>query len=252
MKTSLFIKILFFGFCLLESFSFSSVVLGVDSRSCLNDVGGGSCLWGTSDERTTYVGPYFAGMEPKIDRLSVDDLSKRSENEKTIDDSNLNLGGSGLGSSGSSSVVWSKLNEVGTIWGTDGRLYRYTFAQGVEPRRIVENGVERVVWEQVLIRVLRPVKKEEQPNASEAASTSASNAAPCVPAQNVRPCAPASTASNAQNANVASGSLDADGVLSLTVVTQERNSPGAQKPKPILVLPVEAKKNVKQIKRPAK
>jgi len=249
MKIKSLNTILFFGFCLLESFLSFSVVVGDDSRSCLNDVDGGSCLWGTRDERTTYIGSYFAGMAPKIDRLSVSDLSKSSGNEGTIDESKLNLGGSGSGSGSD----WSKLNEVGTIWGTDGKLYRYTFALGVEPRRVVENGVERVVWEQVLIRVLRPVKKEEQADVQNVATT---NVVPCAPVQTARPCAPASTTTTPPNANVASGSIDSDGILTLSVVTQERNSPAAKKGKPTLVLPIEAKKakaqNTRQNQRSVK
>jgi len=249
MKNKIFKTILFFGFCLLSPFSFVSTAAGSDPRSCLNDVGEGSCLWGTPDERTTYVGPYCASMAPKIERLTVADLSKSSSDDNANNDANLNLGGSGLGSSGSAD--WSRLNEVGTIWGTDGKLYRYTFAQGVEPRRVVENGVERIVWEQVLIRVLRPVKKEEQASAQVAATS----VAPCAPIQNAQPCAPATTTatnSTSQGANVASGSLDSNGILSLSVVTQERNSAAAQKGKPVLVLPIEAKKAEKQKQRSAK
>jgi len=253
MKNKIFKTILFFGFCLLASFSFVSIAAGSDPRSCLNDVGEGSCLWGTPDERTTYIGPYCASMAPKIERLSVAELSKSSgvESENANNDANLNLGGSGLSSSGSSD--WSKLNEVGTIWGTDGKLYRYTFAQGVEPRRVVENGVERIVWEQVLIRVLRPVKKEDQASAQGAATNAASVVVPCAPAQKAQPCAPATTtATNSTSPNVASGSLDSDGILSLSVVTQERNSTAAQKGKPVLVLPIEAKKVEKQNQRSGK
>ena len=132
--------------------------------TCINDVGRGAMLWGASNEVTTYSSPYMPFKTPNIYRIPL-----TSETTNTSPSAPKTP-------PGISQEDWqSKLREVGTILGTDGKLYEYYFVEGVEPRRIVETrrvretpegGVapvwmtknfERIEMEPVLIRVLRPI-----------------------------------------------------------------------------------------------
>lgn len=163
------------------------------SGSCVNDVGRGALLWGTSDEVTTYSAPYLGLRSPQIYRIP---LTSESTTTST---------GNASETPSSPQGNWrEKLKEVGTIYGTDGKVYEYYFVEGKEPRRIVETQrvhetpkggvapvwynktVERIEWEPVLIRVLRPVGTTErqlraETTSSQKSSASSSTPAPCEP-----------------------------------------------------------------------
>lgn len=132
--------------------------------TCINDVGRGAMLWGSSNEVTTYSSPYMSFKTPNIYRIPTTDETTAAQQ------------GSTRLPAGISEEDWrNKLREVGTILGTDGKLYEYYFVEGVEPRRIVETqrvrevpkgGIspiwttktfEHIEMEPVLIRVLRPI-----------------------------------------------------------------------------------------------
>lgn len=142
----------------------------------VNDVGNGALFWGSSNERTTYLAPYNSLRAPTISRIPEEDTNVADPLKSGVS---------------SRTELWKTASEVGTVIGTDGKIYRYHYVQGVEPRRVVErrvvNGqvenVDRVVWETVLIRVLEPVTS---------GAAAADSPAPCGP--NVplpRPCEPA-------------------------------------------------------------
>lgn len=152
----------------------------------LNDVGDGAFLWGASNERTTYLQPYHSLMAPKIARIPEDNLA--SDPLRTRDRNRAEL--------------WKTTQEVGTVFGTDGRLYRYHYERGVEPRRVIESrvidgravAVERIVWEPVLIRVLEPATGRVG-----SVNASSSQPRPCDP---LGPCDPALPTSESSNNNV--------------------------------------------------
>lgn len=153
------------------------------SGPLMNDVGNGALIWGTSSERTTYLGPYNALMAPKIGRLEEDDLSKDPLGSSERDRGEL----------------WKHTQEVGSVFGTDGLRYRYHYERAVQPRRVIERqvisgqlvDVEKIVWEPVLIRVLEPDDPETNRTkrvAEERSRNAAQGLAPCAP---VKPCDPA-------------------------------------------------------------
>ena len=166
--------------------SASALGVGNDmSGSCLNDVGRGAALWGTSSEVTTYSEPYLPYKTPEIYRIPVTS-EQASQPPETADDYQGTVGN-----------AMERLTESGTIFGTDGKLYEYTYVRGVEPRRIgetrrVQNNlgvwkeeqVEHIEWRPVLIRVLRPAgtnaKLEIQAAAlRDAARNAIATPAPC-------------------------------------------------------------------------
>ncbi|MBQ9873399.1 MAG: hypothetical protein IJM30_02955 [Thermoguttaceae bacterium] len=142
----------------------------------INDVGNGAFVWGSSGERTTYIGPYNSFKAPKIGKL---------------EEGNPNEADPTRGGAVSKTDLWKYANEVGTVIGTDGKLYRYHYERGLEPRRIVERrlvdgkweNVPRVVWETVLIRVLEPADSDPKSARSAKTSASAANPRPCEPAK---------------------------------------------------------------------
>ncbi len=251
-------------FCLY--LSTSSVLFA--SGPLVNDVGNGAFLWGTSNERTTYLGPYLPAMAPTINKLS----------EETGNNADPWQSGTR-----SRADLWKTSEEVGTVIGTDGKVYRYRYLRGIEPRRIVEprvvdgrtEKVERIVWEPVVIRVMEPLTSEEK-----ASAASSDAPAPCAPNATLpKPCEPAggseesaasgasSGASNADpsvapslngsaegevfdptvgkpsqvpgenaDASTASSSTEEDGVISVTVVTRDSKYP-TQTSRPIITIP---------------
>lgn len=157
---------------------FSNAAPGLGAGPLVNDVGRGAFLWGTSSERTTYLRPYNALMAPEIKRIPEDNLKEP------------------LGPGVDRTTLWKTSQEVGTVIGTDGRVYRYHYERGVEPRRVVEKqtvggrtvDVERTVWDPVLIRVLEPYDKKAEKAAKEAAEkarAAANSPQPCAP---IGPC----------------------------------------------------------------
>ena len=252
-------------FSLTSSFVFSSGPL-------VNDVGNGAFLWGTSSERTTYLGPYLPStMAPTIRKIPEETNSADPWQSGTRSRADL----------------WKTSEEVGSVIGTDGKIYRYRYLRGIEPRRVVETrvvdgqtvNVERIAWEPVVIRVLEPMTAEEKTNKANAASTD--TPAPCEPNATLpKPCEPAGDAettsetgaagsNGASNANpnvapslngssesevydptvgkpsqipgeggssAASSSTEEDGVISVTVVTRDSKYP-TQTKRPIVTIP---------------
>ena len=151
------------------------------SGSCINDVGRGAMLWGTSSEVTTYSEPYLPYKTPEIYRIPVTS-EQASQPPETANDYQGTVGN-----------AMERLTESGTIFGTDGKLYEYTYTRGVEPRRIVETRrvqnslgvwkeeqVEHIEWRPVLIRVLRPAGTNAKLEAQAAALRDAlATPAPC-------------------------------------------------------------------------
>ena len=92
-----------------------------------------------------------------------------------------------------------RLTESGTIFGSDGNIYEYHYVRGIEPRKVVDlkreetkpgvwsdHYVARIVYEPVLIRVLRPAGSNRQ-DALDAANAAArandgTTPDPCAPA----------------------------------------------------------------------
>ncbi len=161
--------------------------------SCINDPGRGGLVWGTSSEVTTYSGPYTVFKKPDIYRIPV---TSGSGSDGTSDDSD---DGADTGN------PMERLTESGTIFGTDGKLYEYYYVRGVEPRRVVtphkvekskglwvDEPIEKIVWEPVLIRVLRPAgTNEKEASAAQKARDAANAPKPCAPlSQSPEPCEP--------------------------------------------------------------
>ncbi len=235
------------------------------SGPLVNDVGNGAFLWGTSGERTTYLGPYRHTKAPTIRKIS----------EET---NNADPWESGTRSRAD---LWKTSEEVGTVIGTDGKIYRYRYIRGVEPRRVVEprvvsgktEKVERIVWEPVIIRALEPMSGGEKAKADGSPAPCEPNAVlpkPCAPADdsetkiesgnsvnsgadpNVAP-SPNNSAGDGEvfdptvgkpsegpkaiaDSSTASSATSDDGVISVTVVTRDANAP-TQTPRPIVAVP---------------
>lgn len=217
----------------------------IASGPLMNDVGRGSLIWGTSGERTTYIGPYASYMAPNIRRIPEDSSSssdpwKRNGNNKELS---------------------KALQEVGVVFGTDGKTYRYHFEKGVEPRRVIARRIvdgqvqeyERIVWEPVLIRVLEDGDTEPISESVAAANAKTVLPDPCAPAsQNSEKSdsAPSQTAApnSGQNVDPASQppSLQPNGgvkpgeklppgvTLSVTVTTRDASG-GAPYKEPVVV-----------------
>ncbi|MGI6401519.1 MAG: hypothetical protein ACOX0A_05335 [Thermoguttaceae bacterium] len=228
------------------------------SGSCLNDVGRGAAIWGTSSEVTTYSEPYFAHKTPEIYRIPMTS-EQASQAPETPS-----------GYQGYMGNAMERLTESGTIFGTDGRLYEYTYVRGVEPRRIiqtrrvqkrtgawVDEQVERVEWRPVLIRVLRPagsnLKLEERDAALKAASANspAVGPAPCEPMGAAEPQtfadsnAPASGANSATQGTAEEATPPVEGLSTVLASRKEEASVrlstpsstvGPRTAKPVLVL----------------
>lgn len=234
------------------------------SGSCVNDVGRGAMLWGSSSEVTTYSPPYVAAMTPEIYRIPMTS-EQASQPPETAGEYQGHIGD-----------AMERLSESGTIFGTDGKLYEYTYAKGFEPRRIVETRraqnafgqwteeqVERMEWRPVLVRVLRPAGTNAALEERAASNKATANAPkPCAPlSATPEPCEPLGAAerqtyadpdANAASQNVAT--TDAPPVegsstvlapkreeASVRVATPPANG-GSGGVKPILVLPEEARK----------
>ena len=159
----------------------------------LNDVGNGALIWGTPSERTTWLQPYNSFMAPTIRQIPEESLS----------------GGSNPDFSNKRDL-WKTATEVGTVFGTDGKTYRYHYERGIEPRRVVERRIidgnvqeiSRVVWAPILIRVLEPIDKPAgDKSAANSASADGTPIAPCDPNTTVPPCDPATASSEAPNAS---------------------------------------------------
>ena|GEM_PF-4676407 len=159
----------------------------------LNDVGNGALIWGTPSERTTWLQPYNSFMAPTIRQIPEESLS----------------GGSNPDFSNKRDL-WKTATEVGTVFGTDGKTYRYHYERGIEPRRVVERRIidgnvqeiSRVVWAPILIRVLEPIDKPaSDKNAAKSASADGTPVAPCDPNTTVPPCDPATASTEAPNAD---------------------------------------------------
>lgn len=170
-------RLVFASLCILAAFSFAFCApnSALASGPLMNDVGDGALIWGTSSERTTYLRPYNSYMAPEIRRIPEDLSGDPLDRENRRD-------------------LWKYANEVGTVIGTDGKIYRYHYERGVEPRRVVERRVidgqeqyvRRIKWEPVLIRVLEPAE-----GVSSANSNGEGSLAPCAPnAALPKPCAP--------------------------------------------------------------
>lgn len=159
------------------------------NASCLNDVGRGALIWGSSGEVTTYSPPYASFMTPEIYQLPV---AARTTIQTASGDSTTPL-------AGNPGDPNDRLTESGTIFGSDGNTYEYYYVRGIEPRKVVDlkreetkpgvwvdHYVARIVYEPVLIRVLRPAGSNRQ-DAVDAANAAevANNGAP------PDPCAPA-------------------------------------------------------------
>lgn len=159
------------------------------NASCLNDVGRGALIWGSSGEVTTYSPPYASFMTPEIYQIPV---ASRTTAQTDSGDSPLPL----RGNPGDPN---DRLTESGTIFGSDGNIYEYHYVRGIEPRKVVDlkreetkpgvwvdHYVARIVYEPVLIRVLRPAGSNRQ-DALDAANAAASANDGTTP----DPCAPA-------------------------------------------------------------
>ena len=246
----------------------SALGVGNDmSGSCLNDVGRGAALWGTSSEVTTYSEPYLPYKTPEIYRIPVTS-EQASQPPETADDYQGTVGN-----------AMERLTESGTIFGTDGKLYEYTYTRGVEPRRIVETRrvqnslgvwkeeqVEHIEWRPVLIRVLRPAGTNAKLEAQAAALRDAARNAIATPA----PCDQVGAAepktfadqsgSNAstQTAPQARSETHAPPVEGTSPVVAQRREDasvristpssvvGPNRSNPILTLPEEARRNAKK------
>ncbi|MDO5308168.1 MAG: hypothetical protein Q4G03_01525 [Planctomycetia bacterium] len=233
-------------------------------RPLINDVGRGAFLWGTSDEVTTYSEPYLPYKTPEIYRIP----ETASTQVSTSTNDQISAAAKKLGDP----------NAVGTIFGTDGKLYEYYYVKGVEPRRVVRvervkerpsNGlapiwvdktVEKIEWEPVWIRVLRPLgasaKDREalaqtpQPmpceplgNAQESAQNQSIN--PGVqPDQTVEVGQPSANPPRqpGDNSNVVAGQTQVDGSITLNL---DRSADAAKSPasRPTIVLPEALRQN---------
>ena len=165
----------------------------------INDVGNGALVWGTSSERTTYLGPYYGPATPRINRLYEDGEVSASRDNSSAD-----------------SERWKKENEVGVVIGTDGKLYRYHYVRGTQPHRVVEsrlvNGrwenVPKTIWETVLIRVLEPA--DAPLKSKDNISASSANLGNADPSRTPAPCEPnANLAGSERASNAASGNAAA-------------------------------------------
>ncbi len=159
------------------------------NASCLNDVGRGALIWGSSGEVTTYSPPYASFMTPEIYQIPV---ASRTTTQNDSGDSDRPL-------TGNPGDPNDRLTESGTIFGSDGNIYEYHYVRGIEPRKVVDlkreetkpgvwvdHYVARIVYEPVLIRVLRPAGSNRQ-DALDAANAAAkandgTTPDPCAPA----------------------------------------------------------------------
>ena len=238
-----------------------STTFGAGERPIVNDVGRGAFIWGTSDEITTYSEPYYAYKTPTIYRIPTNAIATTSApaNDKLT-------------------KIADKLGDVGTvgtIFGTDGKLYEYYYVKGVEPRRVVETQrvrerpenalapiwvdktVERIEWEPVLIRVLRPAGSnardaaalapspgEPLSAAEETASTdaAATSATPATDPTSLGDTPPALSPSSqpqtndSQNSSVVSGVRQPDGSITLNLDRSMSQT------RPLVVLPQELRR----------
>ncbi len=246
----------------------ASSALGVGndmSGSCLNDVGRGAALWGTSSEVTTYSEPYLPYKAPEIYRIPMTS-EQASQPPETADDYQGTVGN-----------AMERLTESGTIFGTDGKLYEYTYTRGVEPRRIVETRrvqnnlgvwkeerVEHIEWRPVLIRVLRPAGTNAKLEAQAAALRDATKNAIATPApcDRVGAAEPKTfadqTGSNAPTQTAPKAQTETPPVEGTSPVVAQRGeeasvriSPpssvvGPRRSNPILTLPEEARRNARK------
>ena len=83
------------------------------SGPLVNDVGNGAFLWGTSSERTTYLGPYLPSMAPTIHKIPEDTTSADPWQSGTRSRADL----------------WKTSEEVGSVIGTDGKTAIVIFAE---------------------------------------------------------------------------------------------------------------------------
>ena len=159
------------------------------NASCLNDVGRGALIWGSSGEVTTYSPPYVSLMTPEIYQIPV---SSRTTTQTDAEDADLSL-------TRNPGDPNDRLTESGTIFGSDGNIYEYHYVRGIEPRKVVDlkreetkpgvwvdHYVARIVYEPVLIRVLRPAGSNRQDALDAARAAARANDGttpdPCAPA----------------------------------------------------------------------
>lgn len=243
------------------------------SGTCLNDVGRGALLWGTSSEVTTYSEPYLPYKTPYIYRIpTTAEQTSEPSPQSNIQDLQGHMGD-----------AMERLSEKGTIFGTDGKVYEYHYVRGVEPRRVFETRrvqkspnvwvneqVERIVMQPTLIRVLRPAGTSQREAERDAAAAAAANSPkPCDPlSKTPEPCEPTGAAerqtyaSPSANSAVASQTVpnnqpgnqntppvegstptqSAEEIASVRIITPLAQTQTSQLPRPILVLPEELRK----------
>ena len=239
------------------------------SGSCINDFGRGAALWGTSSEITTYSEPYAPFKTPEIYRIPLTS-EQASQPPESANDYQGTVGN-----------AFERLTESGTIFGSDGKLYEYTYTRGVEPRRIIETRrvqdrmgvwkeekIEHIEWRPVLIRVLRPAgtnaKLEAQAAALRNAVASSATPAPC---ESVGPAEPktfaeptdANSATNrgaAQSSNSATNHTPpVEGASPVVASRREEASVrvstpaatvGPRNPRPVLTLPEEVRREAQK------
>ena len=231
------------------------------SGTCINDVGRGAMLWGTSSEVTTYSEPYLPYRTPEIYRIPMTS-EEASRAPETANDYQGTVGN-----------AMERLTESGTIFGADGKLYEYTYTRGVEPRRIIETRrvqnkygvwneekIEHIEWSPVLIRVLRPAGTNAKIETQAAALRNAlATPAPCDQVGAAEPRTFADqTDSNAASQSSNSSTTQTPPVEGTSPVLASRREEasvrvstpaatvGPKKSLPVLTLPEEVRRNAQK------